>query len=69
VTGRVRYVLGSARELEPVWRGYGIAPQRGTLDHSAYVVLVDARGRQRVGFPHTLLTDTDLAHDLRRLGA
>ena len=41
----------------------------GQLDHSAYVVLVDARGRQRVGFPHTLLTDADLAHDLRRLGA
>jgi hypothetical protein len=30
-------------------------------------VLVDARGRQRVGFPHDQLTPEALAHDLRRL--
>jgi protein SCO1/2 len=68
VTGRVRFVLGSERELAPVWRGYGIAPQRGKLDHSAYVVLVDASGRQRIGFPHSELTPDGLASDLRRLG-
>ena len=68
VTGRVRFVLGSRAELAPVWRGYGIAPQRGTLDHSAYVVLVDGAGRQRVGFPAARLTPEDLASDLRRLG-
>jgi protein SCO1 len=69
MTGRMRFVLGSERALAPIWRAYGIAPQRGQLDHSAYVVLVDGRGRQRVGFPHSVLTDADLAHDLRRLGA
>jgi protein SCO1/2 len=68
VTGRVRFVLGSERELAPVWRGYGIAPQRGELDHSAYVVLVDGAGRQRIGFPAARLTAEDLASDLRRLG-
>jgi protein SCO1 len=68
VTGRMRFVLGSERELAPVWKGYGIAPQRGTLDHSAYVVLVDGKGLQRIGFPHSQLTPEDLAHDLRRLG-
>ena len=68
VTGRVRFVLGSERELAPVWKGYGIAPQRGKLDHSAYVVLVDGAGRQRIGFPHSRLTPEDLAADLRRLG-
>jgi protein SCO1/2 len=67
VTGRVRYVLGTQAELAPVWRGYGIAPQRGSLDHSAYVVVVDARGRQRIGFPHSELTPEGLASDLRRL--
>ena len=67
VTGRVRFVLGSRAELAPVWRGYGIAPQRGSLDHSAYVVLVDGRGRQRIGFPAARLTPEDLASDLRRL--
>ncbi len=68
VTGRMRFVLGSERELAPVWKGYGIAPQRGKLDHSAYVVVVDGEGRQRIGFPHSQLTPDGLASDLRRLG-
>ena len=68
VTGRVRFVLGSRDELAPVWRGYGIAPQRGKLDHSAYVVLVDRQGLQRIGFPHSQLTPEGLEADLRRLG-
>ena len=67
MTGRMRFLLGSESELEPVWRGYGIAPQRGELDHSAYVVLVDGRGRQRVGFPADKLTADGLEHDLRAL--
>jgi protein SCO1/2 len=68
VRGRMRFVLGSERELAPVWKGYGIAPRRGTLDHSAYVVVVDGNGLQRIGFPHSALTPEDLEHDLRRLG-
>jgi protein SCO1/2 len=69
MTGRMHFVLGSAAELAPVWKGYGVMPQRGGLDHSAYVVLVDGRGDQRIGWPHTELTPEGLAHDLRRLGA
>ena len=49
----------------PVWKGYGVQPQAGELEHSATVVLVDARGRQRVGFPHDQLTPEALAHDIR----
>ena len=41
----------------------------GSLDHSSYVVLVDGRGFQRIGFPHTELTPEGLASDLKRLGA
>ena len=67
MTGRARFLLGDERELAPVWRGYGVTPQRGRLDHSATVVLVDAQGRQRVGFPHDQLTPEALAHDIRRL--
>jgi protein SCO1 len=67
MTGRMRFLLGAREALEPVWRGYGIAPQRGKLDHSAYVVLVDGLGRQRVGFPASELTPEDLAHDVRLL--
>ena len=67
MTGRARFLLGSERELAPVWKGYGVQPQEGELDHSATVVLVDAQGRQRVGFPHDQLTPEALAHDIRRL--
>jgi protein SCO1 len=67
MTGRARFLLGAERALAPVWDGYGVAPQRGALDHSATVVLVDAAGRQRVGFPYDQLTPEALAHDIRRL--
>jgi protein SCO1/2 len=69
MTGRARFLLGDERALAPVWKGYGVVPQRGELDHSASVVLVDAQGRQRVGFPYDQLTPEALAHDIRRLAA
>ena len=69
MTGRARFLLGAERSLAPVWRGYGVAPQRGALDHSATVVLVDGAGRQRVGFPYDQLTPEALAHDIRKLEA
>lgn len=67
MTGRMRFLLGSRQELDPVWAGYAIQPQTGKLDHSAYVVLVDGNGRQRVGWPHQYLTPEGLEHDLRVL--
>jgi protein SCO1 len=67
MTGRMDFLLGSREELAPVWTAFGIAPQRDGREHSAYTVLVDARGRQRIGFPASRLTPTALAHDLGRL--
>lgn len=67
MTGRMRFLLGSRGALEPVWNGYGIQPQEGRLDHSAYVVLVDETGMQRIGWPHDHLTAEGLEHDLRTL--
>ncbi|MEA2297528.1 MAG: hypothetical protein QOF77_464 [Solirubrobacteraceae bacterium] len=73
VTGRLHFLRGSRRELEPVWRGYFVAPQtpgRGSRsDHSVDVVLIDKTGRQREGFPSDALTPEALAHDVRRLEA
>jgi protein SCO1/2 len=69
MTGRARFLLGTRGELAPVWKGYGVQPQTGRLEHSATVVLVDADGRQRVGFPYDQLTPGALGHDLRRLVA
>jgi protein SCO1/2 len=67
MAGRMEFLLGSREELEPVWEAFGIAPQRDGRDHSASTVIVDADGRQRIGFPASQLTPARLAHDLDRL--
>jgi protein SCO1/2 len=61
------FLLGSLDELRPIWRGYGFAPQTVTHEHNSYVVLIDRRGFQRVGFAVGFLTPESLAHDLRAL--
>jgi len=65
--GYLDYLLGSRRELQPVWREYGFAPQTDEREHNSYVVLLDGEGRQRIGFPVEFLTPEALAHDLRLL--
>jgi protein SCO1 len=67
MTGRMRFLLGSAAALAPVWERFGVQPQRDGKEHSAQVVLLDPAGRQRIGFPYAYLTQRALAHDLRRL--
>jgi protein SCO1/2 len=65
--GRIRFVLGKRAQLQPIWKGYGITPQRITQEHLAHITLVDARGFQRVGYPIDQATPERLAHDLRLL--
>lgn len=67
LTGRMRFLLGSRRQLRPVWRDYAIQPQGDGSEHSAYVLLVDRSGRQRLSFPFDKLTPEGLAHDVRLL--
>ena len=67
VTGRINFVLGSRRELRPVWDGFYIAPQTVTQEHQARFTLIDKRGFQRVGYPGFEATPDRLAHDLRLL--
>jgi protein SCO1/2 len=69
LTGRARFLLGTRARLAPVWRAYGIRPQRNSDAHSAYVLLIDKRGRQRVAFPASELTPEGLAHDVKALQA
>lgn len=64
---RMEFLLGRRAQLAPLWRAFGIQPQTKALEHSAEVVLVDAQGRQRIGFPFDQLTAERLAHDLARL--
>jgi protein SCO1/2 len=65
--GRMHFALGDTAALRRQWDAYGIAPQRDGKEHSAYVVLVDGDGMQRVGWPVEKLTPEGLAHDIRRL--
>jgi protein SCO1/2 len=65
--GRMRFLLGSRAQLAPIWKAYGIRPQGNGFDHSAYVLLIDRRGVQRVGWPVSELRPEGLAHDLRLL--
>jgi protein SCO1/2 len=69
MTGRMRFALGSAAQLRPVWKAFGIQEQTKESEHSASIVLVDHLGRQRVGYALSYLTPDGLEHDLRRLGA
>jgi protein SCO1 len=69
LTGRARFLLGTRAQLAPVWRAYGIRPQTNSDAHSAYVLLIDKRGRQRVAFPASELTPEGLAHDVKALQA
>ena len=67
VSGYLDYLIGTRSDLQPIWRDYGFAPQTSEHEHNSYVVLIDKRGRQRVGFPIDYLTPEDLAHDIRVL--
>ena len=69
MTGRMRFVLGDPTALEAVWRAYGIQPQADGKEHSAYVVVVDRDGIQRVGFPASRLSPESLAHDIALIDA
>jgi protein SCO1/2 len=79
LTGRMRFLLGSRAQLQPIWKAFGIQPQGqgkrpaavdpATFEHSAKVVVIDAEGRLRLGYPVSELTPEDLAHDLERLAA
>ena len=67
LTSRMRFLLGTRADLEPVWSAYGIQPQGEDFEHSAYVLLIDDQGRQRIAFPASKLTSAGLSHDLKRL--
>jgi protein SCO1/2 len=64
VLGRVRFALGDRAALKRVWDGYAINPQSARQEHQARLVIVDAEGRQRIGFPLQETTPEMIAHDL-----
>ena len=67
MAGRMRFLLGPRRRLEPIWRRYGVQPLVRGSEHTAFLFLIDRRGVLRVGYPADQLVPEDLAHDLRLL--
>ena len=70
LTGRAQYLSGSSAQLRPVWRAYRVHPAsagRATFNRFAFLLLLDARGRERVLFEPEQLTPEALAHDIRHL--
>lgn len=64
---RLRFALGSRDDLRAVWKGFAVQPQRENLEHTGRLVLVDAKGVQRVGYPIDQATPERVAHDLQLL--
>ncbi len=68
--GRVQYLVGSTKQLQPVWRAYAISPAsagRTAVEAGTTVLLVDRHGIERVGFEVEQITPEGLAHDVRLL--
>ncbi len=72
LTTRLQYLTGTPTQLREVWHAYDITPPHPghtAPDRSAYVLLIDPRGVQRVRFYIEQLTPESLAHDIRKLQA
>ncbi len=70
LSGRVRYLTGPARRLRPIWRSYDITPATSgaaAFDRVASVLLIDAKGEERVLFESEQLTPESLSHDIGKL--
>jgi len=71
LTGRAEYLTGPPASLRAVWRAYRVRPAsdgRSVFDDYASVVLIDARGAERVLYQSEQLTPEALSHDIGRLG-
>src|SRR3954453_7728537 len=67
VTADIRWVLGTKRQLAPVWKGYAVTPQLDDQEHMARIVLIDKQGFQKIGYPLEQTTPDRIAHDMRLL--
>jgi protein SCO1/2 len=66
---RFRYVTGTHAELAPVWARYHVAATAGPrpiVSHTAFELLVDPQGRERVLYDAQVQA-ADIAHDVTAL--
>lgn len=62
VTFPLHYLLGTQAQLTPIWNAYHIysAPDpvdKGVIDHSTYIYIIDQQGRERVVLDAGAVTD------------
>jgi len=69
LVSRFRYLTGTVKQLAPVWSGFHVAatPDGKTVSHSAYELLVDPSGKERVLYDAQVKA-ADVVHDVRALG-
>lgn len=67
MTGRLAFLNGPMATMLRIWRAYHIQQVTPKIDHSTFVLLIDKRGYERVGFAADELTPEGLAHDIRVL--
>ena len=64
-----RYLTGTRAQLAPVWAGFHVATTggpKGFVSHSAFELLIDPSGRERVLYDSTLRA-SELTADLNRI--
>jgi protein SCO1 len=67
MTARLAFLNGPPAVLRRVWHAYAMQPVQGKIDHSTFVLLIDKRGIERVGFAADQLTPEGLSHDIAKL--
>ena len=67
MVNRLAFLNGPLSAMRRVWHAYAMQPVQGKIDHSTFVLLIDKRGIERVGFAADQLTPEGLAHDIRVL--
>jgi protein SCO1/2 len=73
MTGRMQYLIGSARELAPVWRAWGVGSARYTqqpqfVNHTGLIYGITASGK-RVTVYAPSFEPAEIAHDVPILAA
>ena len=72
MTGRMEYLIGSERELTPVWKKYGVqvqgSPDQREVGHSAFVYGVTGKGTELALYPSNFKPQW-VAHDVPLLAA
>ncbi len=74
MTGRMKYLIGSPKELGRVWQAWGVGSERDAqqpdiVNHSALVYGIDASGKMRTLYIGGTWNPSEIAHDVPLLAA